>query len=490
MHFWLTYVLVLVIIVCDENIAANGLHVEGNSIVNDDGVKISLKGVNYFGFNSGTTMVDGLWGSNGLSSDFATVVLRQQLLGFNAVRLPFSFTSILSSSPPRSFLSQYCNTPTPEELSASVTPPGTTSPGPAPSLKNPPPRTLGQCNEYLPNSSTWDRFIWVIKFYASNGFYVLIDNHLREDQTAINDPSAWVKNWANLVKTLVSDPDIKNRLMIDILNEPDSFGIRWEASGGKPALKDLYINAMDAVQAVAPDVLFFIEGTGQGGIQTNWGDGFCTDPAVISKHGLSDPRPFFSQLLTKQYRDRVVLSPHIYPSSVTFNTVNATGAGLYYRLSTSFGAKQLQGYCNPSNNKDCQQFPVAVGEFGSKFIDSGDITMLEDLAMYFKNQGDAADGKHAPIDNWFYWSWNPNSGDTGGIVQDDWSTVIWKKVDYLGTIGLQPWYKQSSSLVGNGQGISPVSPPLPLPKPSPPPSKCSNKKCKNCKCSHSKSPKP
>jgi hypothetical protein len=25
--------------------------------------------------------------------------------------------------------------------------------------------------------------------------------------------------------------------------------------------------------------------------------------------------------------------------------------------------------------------------------------------------------------SWTWWSWNPNSGDTGGILKDDWSTV-------------------------------------------------------------------
>ena len=37
-------------------------------------------------------MVGGLWaGSTSLTQDFSTVVWRMQLLGFNAVRLPFSF---------------------------------------------------------------------------------------------------------------------------------------------------------------------------------------------------------------------------------------------------------------------------------------------------------------------------------------------------------------------------------------------------------------
>ena len=50
---------------------------------------------------------------------------------------------------------------------------------------------------------------------------------------------------------------------------------------------------MDAIHHVAPDVPFFLEGTGQSGIGANWGDGFTTDAQMIREHGLSDPNSFF-----------------------------------------------------------------------------------------------------------------------------------------------------------------------------------------------------
>ena len=51
-----------------------------------------LQGFNWFGFETSATMVAGLWaGSSSLMQDFKTVVWRSKLLGFNAVRLPFSF---------------------------------------------------------------------------------------------------------------------------------------------------------------------------------------------------------------------------------------------------------------------------------------------------------------------------------------------------------------------------------------------------------------
>lgn len=39
----------------------------------------------------------------------------------------------------------------------------------------------------------------VASFYAANGFYVLLDNHLLEDPTAAHDPAAWAQLLAQLV---------------------------------------------------------------------------------------------------------------------------------------------------------------------------------------------------------------------------------------------------------------------------------------------------
>jgi hypothetical protein len=53
--------------------------------------------------------------------------------------------------------------------------------------------------------------------------------------------------------------------------------------------------------------IFFIEGGGQTGFDTCWGNGFVTDYNLINQYGLSDPNPFFQTLLTKPYRNKVRL---------------------------------------------------------------------------------------------------------------------------------------------------------------------------------------
>jgi hypothetical protein len=100
---------------------------------------------------------------------------------------------------------------------------------------------------------------------------VMIDNHAREDQTFLTDTDGWVRGWSRLAGALNRDPSIRGRVIFDILNEPDQFGVRWEGSNRKPALKDLYLRAMDAIEAVAPNAIFAIEGTGQGNLGANWG---------------------------------------------------------------------------------------------------------------------------------------------------------------------------------------------------------------------------
>lgn len=414
---------------------------QGDKIINSSGQEVELKGFNWFGFNNQATMVDGLWsGSGPLASDFATVVYRLKLLGFNAVRLPFSFKDINTLSP-RNYTNA-CQIPTQSTIQASVTNPSVAVGSKViPPMIAPPPRVAGKCDDYLPNDTTLNRFLWTVNFFAKNGFYVLIDNHLREDQTVLENKQLWVQNWKDLVTKISQDPISKKMLMIDILNEPDEYEIKWETSGSTPGLKDLYLAVMDAVYPINSEALFFIEGTAQGDIGANWGDGFST-----ADSGLSNPSSFFNTLLTKPYLNQVVISPHVYPPSVTGASQNYSGSGLYNRLTASFGYLTQQGYCNGI----CKTFPVAIGEMGSRFTENNDIQSMQDFAKYLNNTGTGADGKHHAIKNWFYWSWNPNSSDTGGIVDDNWLSIIWKKIDYLTTIGLTPWYSDTT--------IPPVTP--------------------------------
>jgi hypothetical protein len=96
---------------------------------------------------------------------------------------------------------------------------------------------------------------------------------------------------------------------------------------------------------------------------------------------------------------------------------------------------------------------VAITEFGSDCnlntaSNCTDASYLSTISTYMTNTGDATAYPHQPVRVWFWWCWNANSGDTGGIVTGDktkgvtaWYTIKWYKVDWLGGLGLCPWYK-------------------------------------------------
>jgi endoglucanase len=67
-----------------------------------------------------------------------------------------------------------------------------------------------------------------------------------------------------------------------------------------------------------------------------------------------------------------------------------------------------------------------LGEFGTLLADTSDQQWLGTLTNYL---GTGVSGI-----NWAYWSLNPNSGDTGGILQNDWLTVNTAKQNYLNPI--------------------------------------------------------
>src|SRR5206468_1577680 len=59
---------------------------------------------------------------------------------------------------------------------------------------------------------------------------------------------------------------------------------------------------------------------------------------------------------------------------------------------------------------------------------SSDRKWFQTLITYLR------DSSRTSAINWAYWSWNPDSGDTGGLLHDDWVTVDNAKNAALTTI--------------------------------------------------------
>ncbi len=65
---------------------------DGIFVTTTTGAEVHFKAYNWFGFENGQTAPDGLWtGGSVYNTDFQHIVYQLQLLGFNAVRLPFKF---------------------------------------------------------------------------------------------------------------------------------------------------------------------------------------------------------------------------------------------------------------------------------------------------------------------------------------------------------------------------------------------------------------
>lgn len=127
-------------------------------------------------------------------------------------------------------------------------------------------------------------------------------------------------------------------------------------------------------------------------------------------------------------------------------------------LSSSHYIQCLSDTCLPC----CVCFPaVAITEFGSdcdlfnglstRACAGTDAKYLQDFAAYLNSSAGVIPARFSKPRTtvWYWWSWNANSGDTGGLVSGSrpgpWYTVKWYKVRYLEGIGLCPWFRAAGS---------------------------------------------
>jgi endoglucanase len=65
---------------------------------------------------------------------------------------------------------------------------------------------------------------------------------------------------------------------------------------------------------------------------------------------------------------------------------------------------------------------VFVGEFGGRSMGQDTEGVWQRSLLAFLKANDIS---------YAYWAWNPDSGDTGGILKDDWKSVNQSKLDVL-----------------------------------------------------------
>ncbi|MET7400671.1 glycoside hydrolase family 5 protein [Dactylosporangium sp. NPDC005572] len=345
------------------------LHAEGSKILDARGEEVTFTGVNWFGLETNTFAPHGLW-----SRKLDDMLDQMVSSGFNSMRLPFSN----------------------ELFDASAKPTGVDF-------------ALNPDLEGLTGPQIMDK---VVEGATKRGMMVILDRHRPTSQGQSNlwytdkvSEERWISDWVKLAEHYKG-----NALVVgaDLHNEPHGEAT-WGDGSEKTDWKAAAERAGNAVLKANPNWLIIVEG-----IESYDGNGYWWGGNLqgAAKHPVK---------LADQ--SKLVYSAHDYSPKVWsqqwFNDPSFP-ANMPALWDKQFGYLVKQNVA-----------PVLMGEFGGRSVADKDAQGNKDLegiwqqnlVKYLKDNGLS----------YTYWSWNPNSGDTGGVLKDDWKTVDQAKLDLLKT---------------------------------------------------------
>jgi len=267
------------------------------------------------------------------------------------------------------------------------------------------------------------------------GLMVILDRH-RPDANAQSSlwytdkcsEDRWISDWVMLAKRY---RNVDAVIGADLHNEPHGEAT-WGSGDPRTDWRLAAEKAGNAILDVNPNWLIFVEGIERDKDDYYWWGG--------NLMGVAD---YPVQL---KIPNRVVYSSHDYGPGVS---------GQRWFSEPNFPAN-LPTIWNAHWGYIVQQdiAPVLVGEFGGRSVgDDVEGTWQRSLFGYLKDNRLS----------YAYWSLNPNSGDTGGVLNDDWQTVNQAK---LAVIANYQAPLQRQAIVAGGQP-SPDSVPVPTAKPTP-----------------------
>lgn len=352
--------------------AADFFHTDGNQIVDVNGKPVRIAGVNWFGFETTTYVVDGLWARN-----YKDMMNQMKQLGFNTIRIPFSEDIFNPANKPNSI--NYSLNPSLQGLSSL--------------------QILDKLVDYA----------------GQIGLRIILDEHSAKASDNANEQlwyfpgstvytqQAWINDWVTLAKRYAGNATV---IGADLHNEPHGIAT-WGSGNPATDWRLAAEKAGNAILAVNPNWLIFVEGIQTYDGQSTWWGGNLMGagqyPVVLN------------------VANRVVYSPHDYPASVA-NQSWFSAANYPNNLPAVWN--KFWGYLYRQDIA-----PVWLGEFGSKLQTTSDQQWYQQITAYLADTTDAPAGGTGI--SWTWWSWNPNSGDTGGILQDDWATVNENKMQGL-----------------------------------------------------------
>ena len=251
----------------------------------------------------------------------------------------------------------------------------------------------------------------IVAYAGRSGLKVVLDRH-RPDAagqsalwyTAAVPETTWIANLKALAARYDGDPTV---IGIDLHNEPHDPAC-WGCGDTTRDWRLAAERAGNAVLSVNPDLLVFVEGVqSYNGVNGWWGGNLMG----VADHPVRLDVP-----------NRLVYSAHDYATSVAQQS---------WFSDPSFPANMpgiWDKYWGYIFKRDIA--PVWLGEFGTTLESTVDQKWLSALTTYLRSTSAyGSDSFH-----WTFWSWNPNSGDTGGILNADWTTVNTVKDGYLADI--------------------------------------------------------
>ncbi|TYZ68524.1 hypothetical protein PybrP1_006430 [[Pythium] brassicae (nom. inval.)] len=338
-----------------------------------NGKPFTFKGANYFGLESDILVPHGLWGG-GESTTIQKIATFLKSNNFNSIRLPFAVSAVLENTViDRTKISNEA---------ALLT------------------AFNGKTLKYL------DVMDYTLKVFADNKIVVLLDAHVLYRNGGIT--GLWYtsdsdkNNFENAWKIIAARyKDTWNVIGADLKNEPHD-SASWGSNNAATDWRLASLQWATSILKIVPRWLIFVEG-----MQYSSRD-VAAFPCFWGENLMDVQRAN----LTLPVAERLVYSPHVYGPNVAYQS---------YFSNSTFPANMPAiwdlhfGFVYKKNG------PIVMGEWGGKYRDDADKKWQDKFASYIKTKGFGS----------FYWSLNPNSGDTEGLLENNWNTPRYDKLTML-----------------------------------------------------------
>ncbi|WP_299437840.1 cellulase family glycosylhydrolase [uncultured Aquimarina sp.] len=367
----------------------NFLTSSGNKLYDITGKEVRLTGVNWFGFETQNYSPHGIW-----SRDMKSVLQQIKDLGFNTIRVP------------------WCNEMLNPSSTIAINSYGT-DPYSGVSPMNEEETTVSKPIELL------DIFV---RWCQENDMKIVLDNHSRAADGFLNEAvwytseyseQRWINDWVFIADRY---KDFSAVVAMDLNNEPH--GSTWGDSNPATDWNKAAERCGNAVLEANPNVLIIVEGVGEFEGNSYWWGGQLMGAKKYPIQ-LSDPSKLMYS--AHEYGPEVSQQDWFTASDFPQNMTGLWSDNFHYLYEE-------------------ETSPLFVGEFGIKNQDAFGGIAYTWFTEFTGFMGD--------IYSWTFWSMNPNSGDTGGILQDDWTSVNQWKLDVL-TPHLAPFIPNVVGGTGN-----------------------------------------